>query len=562
MVFSKKGIDLWGAGRGVVGIIVALLLGGCSGGTGGERVVPPGVPCPTGGPIAPAGEGRYLFFKVACDPSGPLGLWAVDPANPAATPIEVEPEMIPGSLQIIADGRWDTAAGKIVEKRDRFLVFAKRDGKLYRVSALKADLLAPVQISNETGAGMVAVPVTPGRDASLICGASALPDYADTFQSIYFYVLAGPDNDCSFPDDNIQKIVRIGMSPSDSPLSVPRDRSHLFDYEAPFSPGVAPGSASPNDLVPVIDLVEKNSGGLTAWLAVKNRTQPHRPAFPFTADAASDVIITPTEHGLFEGTRIFLSGGGLPGGVDPNKIYSIHVTSPTTFKLYRMVKRQVTERSLEGVLETKIRLEGGRGSLRDTHPADHIHTDGGNPHVGAAEHKHGDADEPHIDINMVDFSSNGAGTFQSAATLTDLFRCNRDLAECVVLKETQFVNTCKVEGDNQTGSLDASLGAPFVVESTDAFGNPVGGIAVHWRGGDNEDDPEDEDDITPLASSTGGTAERGRSASFGRRRTILKKISTPIRRRSRKADPLSSFRREPRSKNRFSPPAACAKIFS
>lgn len=500
MTFIRKEFGVVKRLRGFFLLSFMLLLSGCGGGGGGEvSNSPQGIPCPAGSPIGPAnGSGRFLFYKVSCDPAKPESLWAVDPDNVSA-PIQFESEFIPGSFHIVTDGVWDLSARKITGRGVRFLVYAKKDGRLYKVSAMKSDALAQVPVSNETG-------------MNAQCSAFTLDDFADVNDSRYIYTVAGPDQRCGASDDNIEKMVRIGMGSGESPIATPNDLSHLVDYVAPLTPGVVPGSAVPNRLVSLIDLIDKESGAIDGWLAVNDRISITPPAIAFKVKNVSGGILetTPFEHGLSEGTRIQLSGP-LPGGLEPNKIYSVHVTSPRTFKLYRTRKQQDGD---------EVGFSGG--TVIDA---------GGHTHP-TPEDCAGKADCPdqvaigqganpkHIDVNMVILTSDGSGTFSRVASHTDLYRCGKDLADCQPLKQTEFITVCKVSGDNQIGALDADLPADFVVEVKDSFGNPVSGVAVTWSGGDKEEETcvlficsgGDEDDVNPAESTTGGN---GRTSARG-----------------------------------------------
>jgi hypothetical protein len=506
---------------------ITLLLAGCGGGGGGDVAnAPQGILCPPSNPLGPAsGSERVLFYKVTCDPTKPVTLRAVDPANPAA-PVEFETEFVDGSLQIVTDARWDVGAREIADRAVRYLVYAKRDGKLYKVSAFKKDSLTPVQFSNETG-------------MNALCSAFTLDDFGKVENSLYYYTLPGPDGNCSTSDDNIQKIARIGMSPGESPIAIPNDRAYLIDYETPLVPGAIPGSLIPNRLGTIIDLVDKNSGEMIGWLAVNDGVSTVPPGLDFSVKNVSSGILTtaPFEHGFSEGTIIQLSGS-LPGGLEQNKNYFVHVTSPKTFKFYRTLKR---------IKEDGIEFIGGTVQDKDGHihpTAEDCAGDTGcevlikftdvsgrmfdtraeceNENQNPADCKENQLSPPHNDVNMVSLTSSGTGKIQRVTSYTDLYRCGINLTDCQLLKQTEFIHICKISGDNQIGSIDAKLVADFVVEATDRFGKPVSGVKVTWNGGDKEEPscdflifgcgPGDEDDLNPAESTTGGD---GRTRSRG-----------------------------------------------
>lgn len=180
--------------------------GGGNGGGGSPPITPPATQPPP--PSASAPETR-LFFAGG-------SILAVDPKNPSVNPVVVDPAATSGEAGLL-DGKWSAAEKKITDTYFRTIIYANSDnGKLFKVSALKADSLTPTQVSNETGA------VT-------TCGAGSVPDFADHNNSMYLYLLPGGDSACSTGDD-VLKMVRLGMGPSDSPITITKERiSILWD---------------------------------------------------------------------------------------------------------------------------------------------------------------------------------------------------------------------------------------------------------------------------------------------------------------------------------------------
>lgn len=109
---------------------------------------------------------------------------------------------------LILHGTLDTTIPALTGLHVRTLIYAKEDGKLYKVSALQGDPLTPAQVSNETG-------------AATVCNSDWEADIADHNNAVYLYELPGPDDLC-FTLDNIWKMVRVGMTATDSPITAKR----------------------------------------------------------------------------------------------------------------------------------------------------------------------------------------------------------------------------------------------------------------------------------------------------------------------------------------------------
>ena len=173
--------------------------GGTSGGTGGSATT------------------TYLFYTGS--------LIAVDPANPAS-PITVEAgqdivgdnNMLGGlstSVRTIRGGTYNSSTSAITDFHSHALIYAKIDGKLYRVSALKSGSLTPEQLSNENEADQLCIHV---GGHIILDGSTVVSDLANLDDSQYVYALSGIDNVCGTGDDQ-WKMVRLGMSASDAPLA-------------------------------------------------------------------------------------------------------------------------------------------------------------------------------------------------------------------------------------------------------------------------------------------------------------------------------------------------------
>lgn len=190
----------------------AVLLTACG---GGDEDAP--------GPAPPPSSGSYLFY------SGSLN--AVDPSNPTA-PITVEPGNNISPMSTVYSTDYNGGSRTSSNQNAHALIYAKTDGKLYRVSALKSGALIPEQVSSE-------------NTANNVCSAFARTDLSNPVNAPYVYLQAGPDNDCNTAIDNTWKMVRLGMSPSDSPIPAKQ---------------------------PLVSLIDNNSGAISGWLINDNGT--------------------------------------------------------------------------------------------------------------------------------------------------------------------------------------------------------------------------------------------------------------------------------------------------
>ena len=178
---------------GVVGLVLTACGGGGNdnGGNGG------------GGTTTPTD----LFYMLDS-----LGLKAVDPDSPTS-PTEVEPAMslLPGDFDTLAVINRVYAAtpdsGMLRDIHLHAIIYPNADGYLYKVSALKSGTLSPVRVSSETMANQ-------------LCTSSSIVsmDFATADDSQYVYALPGMDATCD-TDDDVWKMVRLGMSASEAPIS-------------------------------------------------------------------------------------------------------------------------------------------------------------------------------------------------------------------------------------------------------------------------------------------------------------------------------------------------------
>ena len=138
----------------------------------------------------------------------------VDPANPSATPAVVEAGATTGERGIFS-GTID-ANQQLTNWHTRTIIYAKGDGRLYKISTLRDNSQTPSQISSEAG-------------ASILCDTDWRVDFSDHNQSVYLYELAGNDGNCLLAGDNIWKMVRVGMSATDSPITAKKVVGGIWD---------------------------------------------------------------------------------------------------------------------------------------------------------------------------------------------------------------------------------------------------------------------------------------------------------------------------------------------
>ncbi|VAX27176.1 hypothetical protein MNBD_NITROSPIRAE01-2052 [hydrothermal vent metagenome] len=430
-------------------LLVMVFISACSGsggGAGGFAVIDP---CSENPPsLSAANNTGTLHFYTGC------GLWAVDPDKPSE-PGLVEAAYLGGSLKRLIGGVWDTASKKVTQKKLHALMYAKADGRFYRISANKAVPITPIQVSSET-------------EANRMCGVIAtLEDYQDLNNSIYVYSMPGPDQDCGLSDDNIEKYIRLGMSAGTSPVTFPRAR----------------------EIFTINDLVDKDTGALTGWLAIKQRRKQRQlPNFSSEADPTNDLLTTFYPLGFFDDTPLMVSGPAAVGGLNPDTVYRYNVNPPDDvifpcpggdndvlrfppvnnpskfeIKLQKQVKMiclddgTILERDLDASdadmesLRTEI---AGRQVVKTT-----------------------------IESRTVDITASGEVTVNAVTSYADLYRCNMDLSDCTLLKETKFQTFCAESGFDQVANTGQTLANPFSVTAYnyDRFGeNKLDGEVIHW----------------------------------------------------------------------------------
>ncbi len=195
-------------------IVFTMQAAGCGSGKGGAGAGSGGGSGNGGGSTGASPTAFYLFYQGS--------LIAIDPNNPAS-PIVVESQAISGARTALS-GQQDSPT-RVSGLSVRSVVYA-RDGKLWKVSALSSGVPVPVRVSSETL-------------AATLCSSFVGDDLADHDNTAYVYELGGADGNCNTASDNVWKIVRLGMSEFDAPLSAAK---------------------------PVIDIGSDVSGAVTGWL--------------------------------------------------------------------------------------------------------------------------------------------------------------------------------------------------------------------------------------------------------------------------------------------------------
>jgi hypothetical protein len=161
--------------------------------------------------------GTYLLYTSGSAGNG--NLFAIDPDNPT-TPIPIETG---GDIVGCGDatepdpcgfgsGDYNSNTNILSDHELNGIVYAKTDGKFYKLSNRKSDGLTPVQISNEAHADQVC-------NIDIFDIVYTAEDLSDFNQSQLVYQLPGSDGECSTRNDNIWKMIRVGMSASDSPIT-------------------------------------------------------------------------------------------------------------------------------------------------------------------------------------------------------------------------------------------------------------------------------------------------------------------------------------------------------
>lgn len=172
------------------------LLGACGGGGGGT---PPGTPAPPPPPtpVVPSTPETYLFIGEATTVS------AIDPADPT-TVIAVDVGDT-SNHKTVQHGTVESGVIKFIHNRTIIYI---RDKYLFKVSALKeSGAPAPKQLSNESS-------------MDTFCNESMVfADYNDHNNARFLYEAPGADADCTIIEDNVWKMVKVGMNNTESPLA-------------------------------------------------------------------------------------------------------------------------------------------------------------------------------------------------------------------------------------------------------------------------------------------------------------------------------------------------------
>jgi len=114
-----------------------------------------------------------LFYRDGGIVLGNGSLYAIDPENPAV-PIQVNNNartVTVSSEKTIESGVWNTPNSRVDDLHVKTVIYAESDGKIYKVSALKDELLTPKQVSNES-------------QATGICSLNIGRDFADHNNSV------------------------------------------------------------------------------------------------------------------------------------------------------------------------------------------------------------------------------------------------------------------------------------------------------------------------------------------------------------------------------------------
>ena len=197
-----------------------------------RNVFPPAVPV--------AGADGVLRFYQSSDG----GLWAVDPLNPTGPPLLVDPDAAPPPDLIVASAipvltaRYEPATSRFTDIQPQRVVYSRTDGTLWQVAVERvggnsqASAPTPVQLSSEAEAAQLCGGIQAGW------GITQIPEIQ------VYYVLPGPDQDCVAREDNVGRVVSMGMDSTQPPMDFPGD---------PLDAGVA--------------LIDTRNGASAGWLA-------------------------------------------------------------------------------------------------------------------------------------------------------------------------------------------------------------------------------------------------------------------------------------------------------
>ena len=161
--------------------------------------------------------GSYLFYSNslnAVDPDSPNSPTLIEPtAN-----LVQEPDGYTTSAKLIKALQFDTSTKVVTNLHSHAVIYPKTDGRIYKVSALKAGSLTPVQISNEIQAALICPNTTGVR-----------PDLVNVDDSQYYYSLPGSDGTCGTSND-VWKMVRLGMTANDAPIIAKKPVNAIINF--------------------------------------------------------------------------------------------------------------------------------------------------------------------------------------------------------------------------------------------------------------------------------------------------------------------------------------------
>ncbi len=144
-----------------------------------------------------ASSATYLFYS---DENGDI--YAVDPENLMSRQLVDSGITTDEEVGNYYAGTYNSANNTISDWHKRYVLYFK-DGRIYKVSALKSDSLTPIQVSSEIG-------------AIDLCDSRGNEDVANIDNSVFIYTISGTDGECDTSDD-IVKMGTLGMSSTDAP---------------------------------------------------------------------------------------------------------------------------------------------------------------------------------------------------------------------------------------------------------------------------------------------------------------------------------------------------------
>lgn len=169
----------------------------------------------------PSSAQSYLFYSNSLN--------AVDPTNPTAPILIEETENLispfPGvsTAAMFRLGDYDPSTHAVTNEHNHAVIYPRADGRIFQVSALNSSSLSPMQVSDESEADTLCTTV--------MRIAPVRRDFTNADNSPYLYVLPGTDNVCS-TDDDVWKMVHLGMSAADSPIFAKKVVSDYLDVNS------------------------------------------------------------------------------------------------------------------------------------------------------------------------------------------------------------------------------------------------------------------------------------------------------------------------------------------